>query len=109
MAVAVRRWLGRLGVRALFVEPGSPWKNGHIASFNGKLRDQLMNRVHFDTLKEAKVIVERWGRHDNAVRPHPSLGYRAPALESIAPASTPVFAPLSLPRKRSGSALVPFL
>jgi putative transposase len=86
-ATKVREWLARVGVKTLFIEPGSPWENGYIESFNGKLRDELLAREQFDTLLEAKVLIERWRRHFNAVRPHSSLGYRAPAPQAIQPAS----------------------
>jgi putative transposase len=86
-ATKVRDWLARVGVKTLFIEPGSPWENGYIESFNGKLRDELLAREQFDTLLEAKVLIERWRRHFNAVRPHSSLGYRAPAPEAIQPRS----------------------
>jgi transposase InsO family protein len=67
----------------LYIEPGSPWENGYVESFNGKLRDELLNGELFDTLLEAQVLVERWRRHYNAVRPHSSLGYRPPAPETV--------------------------
>jgi len=82
-AEAVRSWLGRLGVGTLFIEPGSPWENGYIESFNGKLRDELLNGETFYTLKEAKVMIERWRRHYNRERPHSSLGYRPPVPEAV--------------------------
>jgi len=78
-AKRVREWLGHLDVKTLFIEPGSPWENGYNESFNGKLRDELLNVELFDTLLEAKVLVERWRTHYNTVRPHSSLGYRPPA------------------------------
>jgi putative transposase len=84
-AKEVRHWLGRVGVKTLFIEPGSPWENGFIESFNGKLRDELLAREAFDTLLEAKVLIERWRLHYNTIRPHSSLGYRAPAPEAIVP------------------------
>lgn len=82
-ARAVRRWLGRVGVRTLYIEPGSPWENGYLESFNGKLRDELLNVEIFDTLLEAKVLIERWRVDYNQIRPHSSLGYRPPAPEAI--------------------------
>ena len=82
-ARVVRTWLKRVGVKTLFIEPGSPWENGYVESFNGKLRDELLARERFDTLKEAKVLVERWRRHYNTERPHSSLGYRPPAPEAV--------------------------
>jgi putative transposase len=87
-ARAVREWLARLGVKTLFIEPGSPWENGYIESFNGKLRDELLNREIFTTLEEAKVLIEQWRREYNQVRPHSSLGYRPPAPEAILSAVT---------------------
>jgi putative transposase len=84
-AKAVRKWLGRLGVTTLFIEPGSPWENGYIESFNGKLRDGLLNGEIFTTLLEAKVLVENWRREYNTIRPHSSLGYKPPAPEEIMP------------------------
>lgn len=75
----VRKWLQSLGVQTLFIEPGSPWENGYLESFNGKLRDELLNGELFTTLLEAQVLVERWRKHYNQVRPHSALGYRPPA------------------------------
>jgi transposase InsO family protein len=83
VAKAVREWLGKLGVGTLYIEPGSPWENGYVESFNGKLRDELLAREVFDTLLEAKVLVARWRRHYNTMRPHSSLGYRPPAPEAF--------------------------
>jgi len=84
-AKAVRKWLERLGVKTLFIELGSPWENGYIESFNGKLRDELLNREIFTTLIEAKVLIEQWRREYNQVRPHSSLDYRPPAPEARIP------------------------
>jgi len=84
-AKAVRSWLERLGVQTLFIEPGSPWENGYCESFNGKLRDELLDREIFTTLWEAKVLVESWRKEYNQVRPHSALGYRPPAPEAIKP------------------------
>jgi putative transposase len=84
-AKAVREWLQNLGVGTLFIEPGSPWENGYIESFNGKLRDELLNGEIFDTLLEAKTVVEAWRQDYNRHRPHSSLGYRPPAPEAIEP------------------------
>ena len=82
-AKAVRNWLDRLGVKTLFIEPGSPWENGYVESFNGKLRDELLNREIFTTLAEAKILIERWRKEYNHIRPHSSLGYRPPAPEAV--------------------------
>jgi len=83
VAEKVRCWLQRLVVAPLYIEPGSPWENGYCESFNGKLRDELLRGELFDTLLEAKVLVARWRRHYNQVRPHSSLGYRPPAPEAV--------------------------
>ena len=72
-------------MKTLFIEPGSPWENGYIESFNGKLRDELLNVEIFDTLLEAKVLIERWRREYNTIRPHSSLEYRPPAPEAVLP------------------------
>ncbi len=93
---AVREWLERVGVKTLFIEPGSPWENGYVESFIGKLRDELLNGEIFYTLREAQVLVERWRQHYNRVRPHSSLGYRPPAPEATEPGPSG-FAPLSRP------------
>ena len=82
VAKAVRDWLSRLDVGTLFIEPGSPWENGYVESFNGKLRDELLNGEIFTTLEEAKVLTEGWRREYNQVRPHSSLGYKPPAPEA---------------------------
>lgn len=87
-ATVVREWLKKVNVKTLFIEPGSPWENGYVESFNGKLRDELLNGEIFYTLKEAKVMIESWRVHYNTVRPHSSLGYRPPAPETIVPVET---------------------
>ena len=87
-ATAVREWLKKVGVKTLFIEPGSPWENGYVESFNGKLRDELLNGEIFYTMTEAKVLIEQWRRHYNTLRPHSALGYRPPAPEAIDPVET---------------------
>ena len=84
-AKAIREWLERLKVQTLFIEPGCPWENGYVESFNGKLRDELLNREIFYTLTEAEVLLERWRVHYNTKRPHSSLGYKPPAPEAFKP------------------------
>jgi transposase InsO family protein len=84
-AETVRGWLQRLGVKTLFIEPGSPWENGYIESFNGKLRDELLNGEIFDTVLEARVVTEAWRKQYNTIRPHSSLNYRPPAPEAFIP------------------------
>lgn len=82
-AKSLREWIGSLGVKTAYIEPGSPWENGYNESFNGKLRDELLNREIFYSLKEAQVLIEQWRRHYNEVRPHSSLGYRPPAPRAV--------------------------
>ncbi len=82
-AKAVRGWLSRIGVKTLYIEPGSPWENGYNESFNGKLGDELLKGEIFYSLKEAKVLIEQWRHHYNTIRPHSALGYRPPAPEAI--------------------------
>ena len=72
-------------MQTLFIEPGSPWENGYVESFNGKLRDELLDREIFYTLTEAQILIERWRRQYNTVRPHSALGYRPPAPDAIMP------------------------
>ncbi len=84
-AHAVRDWLSRIGVKTLYIEPGSPWENGYNESFNGKLRDELLNGEIFYSMKEATILIERWRRHYNTVRPHSSLGYKPPAPTTALP------------------------
>jgi len=91
----VRDWLENAGVRTLFIEPGSPWENGFIESFNGKLRDELLNREIFDTPLEARVLIERWRVHCNTVRLHSSPGYRPPAPEAVLTARQAIRLPLN--------------
>lgn len=78
-AKTLKDWLHKLGVKTAYIEPGSPWENGYNESFNGRLRDELLNGEVFYTLKEAQVMIEQWRKHYNYVRPHSSLGYRPPA------------------------------
>ena len=91
VATALREWIAAVGAKTAYIEPGSPWENGYIESFNGKLRDELLNGEIFYTLNEAKIVIEAWRRHYNTVRPHSSLGYRPPAPEVIIwPTAKPV-------------------
>ena len=84
-ATAVREWLKNVGAKTLYIEPGSPWENGYAESFNGKFRDELLNREIFYTLKEVQILIEMWRREYNTIRPHSSLGYRPPAPETFMP------------------------
>ena len=83
IAKKVRMFLFRLSVKPLFIEPGSPWENGYIESFNGKMRDELLDREIFYSLKEAQILIEMWRNHYNMVRPHSSLGYRPPTPAAV--------------------------
>jgi len=83
IARRLRKWLERLGTQPLYIEPGSPWENGYCESFNSKLRDELLNREIFYSLKEAQILIERWRMHYNTQRPHSSLGYKPPAPVTI--------------------------
>jgi putative transposase len=102
-AKAVREWLGQVGVKTLYIEPGSPWENGYIESFNGKLSDELLDGEIFDTLLEARVLIERYRVHYNTVRPHSSLGYRPPAPEAIVPWTPALGASLLGPAAMAGA------
>ena len=66
----------------LFIEPGRPWENGYCESFNGRLRDELLNGEIFYTLQEAKILIENRRREYNEIRPHSSLGYKLPAPQT---------------------------
>lgn len=85
IAEQLREWLSKLDVKTLYIEPGSPWENGYVESFNGKLRDELLNGEIFYNLREAKVVIENWRKDYNTVRPHSSLGYRPPAPKAVLP------------------------
>jgi len=85
IATAVQEWIAAVGAKTAYIAPGSPWENGFVESFNARLRDELLNGEIFYSLAEARVIIEAWRRHFTAVRPHASLGYRAPAPEVFVP------------------------
>jgi putative transposase len=86
VAKAVQEWTTTVGAKAAYIAPGSPWENGYVESFNARLRDELLDGESFYSLREAQVVIESWRRHYNQVRPHASLGYRAPAPEVVVPA-----------------------
>jgi putative transposase len=81
VAKAVRAWIAAVGAETAYIEPGSPWENGYVESFNSKLRDELLDGEIFYSLAEAKIVIEGWRRHYNTDRPHSALGYRPPAPE----------------------------
>jgi putative transposase len=97
IAEAVKAWIAGVGAKTAYIEKASPWENGYVESFNGKLRDELLNGEVFNTLREAQVLIEGWRRHYNRVRPHSSLGYRPPAPETL---------PLARSHIRSGAGTV---
>lgn len=86
VARAVQEWIAAVGAKTAYIQPGSPWENGYVESFNARLRDELLDGEIVYTLCEAKIVIESWRRHYNAIRPHASLGYRAPAPEVFVPA-----------------------
>jgi len=79
----IRDWLKKIEVETLFITPGSPWENGYNESFNGTLRDEVLDREEFYTLHEAQVLIERWRNEYNTIRPHSSLGYRSPVPRTV--------------------------
>jgi putative transposase len=83
----LRQWLANTGAKTLYIEPGSPWENGFCESFNSKVRDEFLNGEIFYSMKEIRVLAERWRVHYNTVRPHSSLGYRPPAPQAWAVSS----------------------
>ena len=104
VAKAVQKWITAVGAKTAYIAPGSPWENGFIESFNARLRDELLDGEIFYSLREAQVVIESWRRHYNQVRPHASLGYRAPAPEVFVPVlATRIPAP---PRPASPTSLV---
>ena len=78
IATAVRQWLAESGCKTMYIEPGSPWENPYIESFNGKLRDECLNREIFRNGLEAQIVIESWREEYNHYRPHSSLGYLTP-------------------------------
>jgi transposase InsO family protein len=94
VAQALRDWIAAVGARTAYIELGSPWENGYCESFNGKLRDELLNGEIFYSLIEAKTVIEAWRRHYNTVRPHSSLGYRPPAPEALVLPAVAAMAPI---------------
>jgi transposase InsO family protein len=94
IAIAVREWIAAVGAKTAFIEKASPWENGYVESFNGMLRDELLNGEIFYSLAEARIMIEPWRRHYNTVRPRSALAYRPPAPSVVqwppAPDSSPV-------------------
>jgi transposase InsO family protein len=86
VAKTEQAWIAAVGAKTAYIEPGSPWENGYVESFNARLRDELLDGEIFYSLREAQILIESWRRHYNTVRPHASLGYRPPAPEVFVPA-----------------------
>ena len=105
VAQAVQDWIAAVGAKTAYIAPGSPWENGYIESFNARLRDELLDGEIFYSLKEAQIIIESWRQHYNAVRPHASLGYRAPAPETFLPRHAGAWP--SAPPQRAQTAMLP--
>ena len=108
IADTIKKWLKRNRVETLYIAPGSPWENGYIESFNGRLRDDVLNREVFYSVKEAKVIVENWRLEYNNHRPHSGLGYMTPAGYAVS-CNPPGSATLRLPDcmiKNMGNSLI---
>ena len=85
IAEALRDWIRAVGAKTAYIEPGSPWENGYCESFNGRMRDELLNGEIFYSLREAQIIIELWRNHHNTKRPHSALGCRPPAPEATIP------------------------
>jgi putative transposase len=103
IATAVKDWIAAVGAKTAYIEKSSPWENGYVESFNGKLRDELLNVEIFNSLREAQILIENWRRHYNTIRPHSALGYRPPAPEIIVPDLTAW--PAAQPRPTSPTTL----
>jgi len=102
IADRIKKWLKQRHVGTLYIEPGSPWENGYIESFNGRLRDDILDRELFYSVKEAKVIVEDWRLEYNNHRPHSGLGYMTPA--AFAAGCIPSASPTAQPQEyRAGN------
>ena len=78
----LRKWLSDVGAITTYIEPGSPWENGFIESFNSRMRDEFLNGESFGNIHEAEVLTKRWVNYYNTVRPHSSLGGKTPAPQS---------------------------
>jgi transposase InsO family protein len=106
IAKAIRRWLSLAGVKALYVEPGSPWENGYVESFHSRLRDELTNREEFTNRAEARYLADAWRLEYNHRRPHSSLGYQTPAEFAAGCAAASVRPTASLQQQHSRDTLV---
>ena len=108
IADEIKKWLKNNHIETLYIEPGSPWENGYIELFNGRLRDELLNREVFHSVKEAKVLVEDWRLEYNHHRPHSSLGYLTPAgfAATYIPSSSATPRPQEYTREQVDNSLI---
>ena len=81
VAKSVREWITAVGAKTAYIEPGSPWENAYVESFNARLRDELLDGEIFYSLREAQILIEGWRRHYNSIRPHSALRWTPPAPE----------------------------
>ena len=95
VATALREWIAAVGAKTAYIEPGSPWENGYVESFNGKLRDELLNETLFTSLQHAREMLAAWAVDYNTIRPHSGLGNIPPAT----------YAKLSVPDMQRDGAL----
>ena len=114
IAHALRRWLGQVGVDAMYIEPGSPWENGYAESFHGRLRDEFLAMEIFDSVRDARALTASWRDEYNTQRPHSSLAYQTPArfaaacaASALAKASAPAAHTASLGRPCSQTLISP--
>ncbi len=107
IAVAIRRWLGQVGVEALYIEPGSPWENGYAESFHSQLRDEFLAMEVFENLPAVRALTAVWREDYNHVRPHRSLGYLAPVKFVGCAASAPATPALQQHTRREQALPVP--
>ena len=84
IAKELQRWLERASVQTLYIQKASPWENGYVESFNGKLRDELLNRELFLSVPEARFVLDEWRLEYNHRRPHSGLKWQTPAAYAAA-------------------------
>ena len=87
-AHAVRERSGRIGVKTLYIEPGSPWVNGYNERFTGTLRREVLNAEWFTSIRQAQVVIETWLKQYNHIRPHQALNMRPPVPETLSGSGT---------------------
>ena len=107
IARAIRRWLDQVGVKALYIEPGSPWENGYAESFHSRLRDEFLALEVFESLPAARRLTTLWKDDYNHQRPHSSLGYRTPAEFAACATSSPATPALQQHTRREETVPVP--